>query len=300
MTKSLMDIKPLPLSFTQSFLSDRDLLARLLRFVAKNDRDNKEAIGSKEAISTATNIPTGKYTGKVEPMIRYAEGMGLVKAEKTAGEWHLTLTPLGRLISKQDAALSESVTLWLLHLLMSRRCGLTIPATGVADPWFVLFGEGAFRLGKRFTQADYLAVLRERHGNAAYLKGLSNLVLRGYSEPRAWGGIIALQTETRDKETIFIRQVAPCESAYFPAYAIYLYLLWDELFPKRLQLAFDEFSEQTRFLSLTGWENVQVAIWLDWLANHRIVQLDRHTGTPILLRLHATEQVLATLYDELI
>ena len=233
-------------------------------------------------------------------MIHYATGMGLVKAGKTAGEWRLTHTPLGRIVSEQDAALSEPVTLWLLHLLLSRRCGLVTPAIGVADAWFVLFGEGAFRLGKRFTQVDYLAVLRERHGNAAYLKGLSSLILRGYTEPRAWGGITALQVETRDKECVFTRQNAPCQAVYFPAYAIYLYLLWDELFAGQLQLAFDEFTAQTRFLALTGWENIQVATWLDWMVNQGIIQLDRHTGTPVLLRLRETEQVVGMLYDRLI
>ncbi len=177
-----LNTRSLPLSFTQTFLPDRDLLARLLRFASKNGN------GSKESISTKTGIPTGKSTGKVEPMIHYAEGMGLINAKKSAGEWRLGLTTLGRLVFAQDVALGEPVTLWLLHLLLCRRCGLTAPATGIADAWFVLFGEGAFRLGKRFTLADYLAVLHERHGGMACLKGLSCLVLRSYVEPRAFGG----------------------------------------------------------------------------------------------------------------
>ena len=289
-----LNTKPLPLSFPQSFLPDRDLLARLLRFAAQNGN------GSKEAISAETGIPTGKSTGKVEPMIHYAQGMGLVAATKIDGVWQLGHTLLGQAVYGHDAALSEPMSLWLLHLLLCRRCGLTAPATGIADPWFALFAEGSFRLGKRFTQADYFTFLQDRHGAKACLKGLSSLVLRSYSESRAFGGITVLREETQDGERIFVRQTAPFQVAYFPAYAVYLYLLWDELFADRVQLDFDEFAEQTRFLALMGWEDTQAAAWLDWMASHGLVQLDRHTGTPVLLRLRGTEQVVASLYDELI
>jgi hypothetical protein len=284
-------LKALPLSFPQTFLPDRDLLARLLKFTAQGGS------GSKEDISQTTGIPTGASTGKVEPMIRYTLGIGLIDANKTTGGvWQLNLTPLGRIVFQQDAALSEPLTLWLMHLLLCRRCGLASPATGIADAWFTLFAEGAFRLGKRFTLADYLALLQERHGDKANLKALSSLVARSYLEPRAFGGIGALQEESG----YLVRQIAPLKTDYFPAYTAYLYLLWDELFGDRTQLAFDEFAEQTRFPALTGWGESQIAAWLDWMANHGRVQLDRHTGTPVLLRLQATEQVLAKLYDGLI
>lgn len=285
------DLKPLPLSFPQTFLPDRDLLARLLRFTAQGGN------GNKEEISQITGIPTGASTGKVEPMIRYALGMGLIDANKTTGAvWQLNLTPLGRIVFQQDAALSEPLTLWLLHLLLCRRCGLASPASGVADAWFALFAEGAVRLGKRFTLTDYLALLQERHGDKASLKALSSLVVRSYSEPRAFAGTGALQEENG----YLLRQIAPFKTDFFPAYTAYLYLLWEELFADRTQLAFDELAEQTRCLALTGWEETQIAAWLDWMVNHGSVQLDRHTGSPVLLRLQTTEQVLAKLYDGLI
>lgn len=284
-------LQSLPLGFPQTFLPDRDLLARLLKFTAQGGG------GTKEAISQTTGIPTGASTGKVEPMIRYALGMGLIDANKTTGGiWQLHLTPLGQAVFQQDAALSEPLTLWLLHLLLCRRCGLTSPATGMADAWFVLFAEGAVRLGKRFTLSDYLAFLQERHGDKAGLKALSSLVVRSYLEPKALAGIGVLQEESG----YLVRQTAPLKPEFFPAYTAYLYLLWDGLFPDRTQLAFDEFAGQTRFPALTGWGGSQITAWLDWMANHGCVQLDRHTGTPVLLRLQTTDQVLAKLYDGLI
>lgn len=291
MTTTTPGLKSLPLSFPQTFLPDRDLLARLLKFIAQGGS------GNKEEISQLTGIPTGSSTGKVEPMIRYASGMGLIDANKTAGGiWQLNLTPLGRIVFQHDAALSEPLTLWLMHLLLCRRCSLDLPATGIADAWFALFAEGAFRLGKRFTLTDYLVLLQERHGSKAGLKALASLVLRSYLEPRAFAGIGALQEENG----YLVRQIAPLKTDYFPAYTAYLYMLWDELFADRTQLAFDEFAEQTRFPALTGWGESQIANWLDWMANHGWVQLDRHTGTPVLLRLQTTEQAIAKLYDGLI
>jgi len=291
MTNTISIKKSLPLTFPQTFLPDRDLLARLLKFTAQGGS------GIKEDISQTTGIPTGASTGKVEPMIRYALGMGLIDANKTTGGiWQLNLSPLGRVVFQHDAALSEPLTLWLLHLLLCRRCGLASPATGIADAWFALFAEGAIRLGKRFTLADYLAFLQERHGDKASLKALSSLVVRSYSEPRAFAGTGALQEESG----YLIRQIAPFKTDFLPAYTAYLYLLWDELFADRTQLAFDEFAEQTRFLALTGWGESQIAVWLDWMVNHGRAQLDRHTGSPVLLCLQTTEQVLAKLYDGLI
>lgn len=295
MQNSTPNVTTLSLSFPQTFLSDRDLLARLIRFAANNGS------GDKETISTETGIPTGKSTGKVEPMIRYAQGMGLVKAEKDEGVWRLRLTPLGQTVSEQDRALSEPVTQWLLHLMLCRRVGLATPATGVADAWFLLFGEGAVRLGKRFTQADYLAALQERHGSKAALKTLASLVLRNYFEPKAFGSITALQKEkSPDGEQFFIRQSVPFKPDYFPAYTAYLYLLWDEFFSGQVQIDFDEFAAQTRLLALFGWVEGQIANWLDWMTNHGSIKVDRHTGTPILLRLQKTDTVLAGLYDGLI
>lgn len=287
-------VKTLPLSFSQSFLLDRDLLARLLRFASNNGS------GSKEAISLETGIPTGKSTGKVEPMIHYAQGMGLICADKEKAVWRLSLTTLGQAVFSQDAALSEPMTLWLLHLMFSRRSGLTNPATGVADAWFTLFAEGTYRLGKRFNQADYLAFLQERHGDKAILKTLSSLVLRSYFEPRALGGAGILQESIDNREHCYVRLEAPFQTHFFPAYAAYFYLLWDELFADREQLAFDEFSVQTRWPMLLAWEESWSVILLDWMADRGLIQLDRHTGAAVILRLQSTEQVVVKLYDGLV
>jgi len=291
MENSAMDSVLLPLNFPQSFLPDRRLLAQLLTFAAANGE------GDKEAISAQTGIPTGKSTGKVEPMIYYAHGMGLITAKKAASHWQLGLTPLGQIIFQEDSFLSEPQTLWLLHLMLSRRYTLSSPATGVADAWFTVFAESDFRLGKRFTHARFLAFLIERHGDKGYLKSLSSLVLRSYLAESCFGQIAVLQQSTDD---FFIRQSAPLEKSFFPVYAAYFYLLWDELFNTDNQIALDLFSKQSRCFSIMGWNETMIATWLDWMNDKGLIQIDRYTGSPVLLRLQKTNQVLTAIYSELI
>lgn len=291
---SVRAAQPLPLNFPQSFLPDRRLLARLLPFAAQAGGGDKLAIGE------ATGIPTGKSTGKVEPMILYARGMGLIAAESAAGRWQLSLTPLGRVVSVEDPFLSQPVTLWVLHLLLCRRCGLANPAVGVADPWFALFAEGGFRLGTDFEQASFLAYLTDRHGVKGYLKGLSGLVLRSYLEAICFAPLQTLVLDSSGPENVYRRRPAPLERSYFPAYAAYLFLLWDELYPNHDQLALADFFAQTRSLEVLGWDRGMAARWLDWMADRGLLQLDRQTGSAMALRLRDTESVIAGIYDELI
>lgn len=289
-----MHASPLPLNFPQTFLPDRRLLGALLPFAEHGGGGDKEAIGA------ATGIPTGKSTGKVEPMIRYAVGMGLISAEKTGDDWRLDLTPLGAIVQREDPFLSEPVTLWLLHLLLSRRCGHGIPAVGVADPWFALFAEGWFRLGSRFSQADYRDFLRTRHGEKSYLKSLSGLVPRMYAEDSSFAAIGALTLDDSMDGPLWARVAAPAERAFFPAYAVYLHLLWDERHGDDRQLAFAELARDTHLTALLGWNETQVRRWLDWMADTGLVKIDRQTGDAVLLRLQETRAVVNELYRELV
>lgn len=281
----------LPLTFSKDFSPERRLLAQLLNFAAANGQ------GDKEAISAQTGIPTGKSTGKVEPMIYYAYGMGLITAKKEASNWQLGLTALGQVIFQEDSFLSEPQTLWLLHLLLSRRDGLSSPAEGIADAWFAVFAEGDYRLGKRFTQESFLDFLISRHGNKGYLKPVSSIVLRCYLEESCFGQISVLQKTT---DNFFIRQSAPLEKSFFPVYAAYFYLLWDELFNSDSQISLDLFSKESRCFAIMGWNETMIASWLDWMNDKGLVQIDRYTGSPVLLRLKRTNQVLAAIYSELI
>jgi len=288
----------LPLNFPQTFLPDRRLLSQLLRFAAEGGGGDKQEIGA------ATGIPTGQSTGKVEPMIHYAHGMALISATRSAGRWQLAATALGQQVLREDGFFSEPLTLWLLHLMLCRRASLKVPATGIADVWFALFAEGRFSLGSQFTEMDFHRLLVQRYGDKGYLKGLSTLVPRMYAERASFGEAgILVSTPARpvsDAETVFGCAAAPQDQGLYPAYALYLWLLWDELFAADRQLAFDDLVRETRLLRLLGWESAQAAPWLDWMVSRGFVQLDRYTGSPVLMRLVETRTLLADLYSELV
>jgi hypothetical protein len=288
------DLQPLPLNFPQTFLPDRRLLACLLPFAAVNGSGDKVQIGAE------TGIPTGQSTGKVEPMIHYARGMGLIDATRNSGRWQLALTPLGRVVVSEDPYLSQPVTLWLLHLLLCRRAGIGDPASGIADPWFALFAEGDLRLGQHFEQPAYLAYLTERHDAKGYLKGLAGLVLRSYLEATCFGPMNALSVESSGGQSVYLRRAAPDDRSHFPAYAAYLFLVWDALYPGHDQLAMDDFFAQTRCMAILGWERGTAMRWLDWMADRGLIQLDRQTGGTLALRLRNTGAVIAGIYDDLI
>jgi hypothetical protein len=280
----------LPINFPQTFLPERRLLAQLLSFASK------EGSGDKITIGVETGIPTGNSTGKVEPMIYFAHGMGLITYKKESGTWQLGVTSLGQLVLQEDPFLSEPHTLWLMHLMLSRRFTLSSPAKGIADAWFALFAEGGFRLGNRFKQEDFFTFLSERHGEASYLKSLSGVVIRSYFETSCLGVINVLTEENKE----LVRQSAPFEKSFFPIYASYLFLVWDELFYSENQISLDFFAQQTRFFSIMGWNESMTTQWLSWMADKGIIQVDRYTGTSMLLRLKKTNQVLGNTYSELI
>jgi hypothetical protein len=112
-------------------------------------------------------------------------------------------------------------------------------------------------------------------------------------------GILTV-TEDDAGRSAFVRARAPLEKASFPAYAFFLFLVWDELFGADKQLAFDELARETRLLSLLGWDETQVSTWLDWMVGKGLVQLDRYTGSVVLLRLAETPLVVERLYSELV
>jgi len=292
---AIIDQSQLPTNFPQTFLPDRQLLARLLAFAAKGGGGDKIKIGEE------TGIPTGKDTGKVEPMIHYTRGMGLVKARKTNNTWELTLTELGEIVFTEDRFLSESVTLWLLHLLLCRRRDATEPPAGIAPAWFTLFAESQFRLGQDFRLEEFTQVLNERYGTAGYIGPLASLVLRTYLEKNCFGMLKIMTTKTSSHgNTTYHRHSAPSDFSIFPAYSIFLFIAWDVLFPERSQIQIDILFKASRILHVLGWDMATASTWLEWMVDNGLLQLDRHTGHAVALRLQHSTTVLRGLYDELL
>lgn len=286
--------KPLPINFPLTFMPERRLLIKLLEFSSKN------GVGNKIEISTKTGIPTGASSGKVEPMIHYCLAMGLITAVKKSSQWQLGLTDLGKIIYQEDPFLSELLTLWLLHLMSCRRFDLSSPAKGANDIWFSLFAESTYRLGSQFTQKDFLTFLLDRYGKKSYLQSISSLAIRTYLEESCLGGIDVLHEVKTELELKIERQKAPFNRTYYPAYAVYFFSIWDDLFINENQISLDFFSDKSRCFIVMGWTEKSISQWLEWMVNKDLIQIDRYTGTPMVLRLKETSSVIQDVYSELI
>ncbi|KKO48133.1 hypothetical protein VT06_13370 [Arsukibacterium sp. MJ3] len=284
----------LPLSFMQDFKPERRLLSLLLQFVKAS------GVGDKSEISEATGIPTGDSSGKVEPIIYYAIGMGLITASKEYGVWELKLTLLGNQILNEDPFLSECVSLWILHLMLCRPLSaedLVSSDSGVVDPWFTLFSLSEIRLGTSFTASDYSIFIEERYGASASRKRMSKVILGSYEEDSCLGLTKAI---TLNSSMNYFRSKAPQEVEFFPVYAAYMFLLWDEFFAGQKQSSLNEFFSRTRMLTVMHWTDKEMRHWLNWMSDSEMIQLDSQTGESIALRTASTADVINLIYSELI
>jgi hypothetical protein len=282
-----------PVNFPQTFLPDRRLLAQILQFAAGGGGGDKVAIGA------ATGIPTGESTGKVEPIIRYAECMGLVAVAKDGNHWSLDATPLGRQVLAEDSFLSEPQTLWLLHLMLCRRHHLGVPAVGLGDAWFAVFCEAKYRLGGQLTAHAVHSLLVERYGDKGYLKPLAGVILRTYQEEGCLARIPVLKADS-GQDGACQRLVVPATPDMFPSYAAFLYLYWDELFPNDTQVALDTFTSEGRWIELFVWQESDMALFLDWMRDNQLLKVERYTGSPMITRLVGTKHVLGRIYRDLV
>lgn len=285
--------KKLPLNFCQGFYPERRFLSSLLKFTLN------EGSGTKTEIRDQTGIPTGDSSGKVEPTIHFATGMGLIESTLSAGSWQLSLTSLGKVIFQEDPYLSDSQTMWMLHLMLCRRYDLTMPASGIADVWFTLSADSFVRLGSSFTQQAFHDLLVERFGDAGYIKVLAGTAVRTYVEESYLGLIRVFRVQGSGAGADIERLKAPADSTYYPFYSAYLFLIWDQLFPNENQIDLKKLADESRFLVLLGWNDIELNSWLGWMVDRDLVQQDRHTGSVMLLRLASTLQVVNAIYSEL-
>lgn len=272
----------LPLSFHMTFQPERQYLSALL-----NDARYFSG-GTVSEISARTGIPTGESTGKVRPLVQYAQGMGLleVKALRGKGRLQLALTPLARSILSEDPHLLEENTQWALHLMLCRR-------HYGAEAWHAVFVDAAMALGRAFTELQFEEFLTNRYGSSRDAVGP---LLRTYSDAAALSKAAAIQ---RRDGKMFLRKV-PMQPALHDTLGALLFLTWDMAMPGDTQAAFRELEAYSGLIIATGWNLDEQCQFLGALESAGLVRVDRQTGAPILTRLVSVEHVLKVMYDRLV
>jgi hypothetical protein len=242
-----------------------------------------QKIGTVDEISEATSIPTGGFSGKVEPTIKYAQGMGLVDVERSSEVgYSIRLTALGREVFEQDKYLKEEVTQWLLHLMFCRR-------QGGAEAWYRIFGEGHLPLGRTFSRDDIASFLNTSNNNVSPL-------LRMYSNASG----LALCNVLVEKNGIINRNIAPMRSDFYYCYAFFFLFSWEEHFPNDQQVSISDFNERTKTFAILGYKEAEINVFLDWMSDNELCKIDRQTGGAVLLKTASADTVISHLYDNLV
>ncbi|MCG5523611.1 DUF4007 family protein [Ectothiorhodospira haloalkaliphila] len=272
----------LPLTFHSSFQPEACYLTALLQDAERVGE------GTVEEISARTRIPTGKSTGKVEPLIKYAQGMGLINVKVLHGtrKRSLSLTSLGRVVLSNDPAVREENTQWALHLMLCRR-------GGGADAWYSVFVNAGNLLGRRFSMDKLQDFLLNRYGSSRDAIGP---LLRSYKENSLFGRAPAIVQEGED---LLLRRV-PTKLALYDTVGALLFMVWDAEMAGDAQIALTELEVKSGLISATGWSLEEQSQFLAALEGEGHLRVDRQTGAPILTRLATTEQILRVMYDRLV
>lgn len=279
--ESQENFERLRLSFHQTFIPERRYISNLLRFVAEPKEVNLEEVAN------ATGIPTGESSGKVEPTLYYAKGMGLLTLSRGEGRrWAVCISPFGSSVLEEDPFMSEGLTQWLLHLQLCRK-------RGGAEAWFAVFAEGDLALGKSFTDEELKAYLVARYGKRSNIVGP---LVKMYTSETSFLACGALTAE----DGLIRRLPAPCNTTHFPGYGYLFFSLWDTVFPGVQQVCLEDFERKASFFAASGWDLSQVNRFVDHLADEQLLKIDRQTGNALLLRTCSAERLLKDIYINLL
>lgn len=285
-------------NFPETFKLEISLLVKLLNEISKTE----ELIGSTQDISDLTGIPTGTKSGKVEPTIAYGYSCGLIDAQKLEGQWKLKLSRLGNIILQEDKILNEDITLFMMHLMMTRVESME-SQEGINSAWYDVFIASKYALSDKFKIDQLEQFIVTKRGKKSYLRSLLNLIIASYDQSNfdaPFNKIEVLDVNKFENQYGAIRLSASLEYKFFPVYSAFLFLEWDRLFTAQSQISFEEFLTITRWNLVMNWSNKHFYRLLEWMVEKGFIQVDRLTGSALLLRLTNTETVLQDFFSELV
>lgn len=273
----------LPRTFHTSFKPERHYISAMLRYAAGGNA------GTYEEIRDATGIPTGAGSGKVQAVLDYGRGMGLLTlaGDARSAVKRPELTPFGRVVLLEDPYLKERVTQWLAHF------NLCSPLTG-ADAWYHTFMVGTQVLGMKFARTKL-----EEHLSLVYGTQRSGLIgpLVGMYEDEA---SFALCGALRVDGSMVARTPAPIENEFGYGYGAWMLQLMSTHFPKAHQVTVTELDAQAGWRTIPGWDIPGLQRVLRLVERKGLIDVDRHMDPWILRGRHAAAESWKKVFDDLI
>lgn len=243
--------------------------------------------GDKFTISELTGIPTGDKKGKVEPHIKYAKYMGLVDYTYYRGNYDLSATELGREIWNQDRYLHETLTLWLMHYMISRS------NTG-AKQWAYIVREINQGFTNDMSSTHMAGLIQKEFGLSPTDATKAFGVVKGSYSTGCFSNLFYLTWEDKIQ---FEEKTEKIEFGYLYAYA--LLNSWDELFPEKKEITFNEVMENIAFGKVFGLNDEDVDSVLSTLEKMGIISLNRLLYPVTIVRMSDAESVISNLYSML-
>ncbi len=268
----------LSLSFHQTFIPERRLIAAILDYAANGKQ------GNYQEIAIETGIPMGKYSGKVPAIIAYATGMGLIQVFAKNGARRPVLTPFGKSVYSRDKFLSEKVVQWLAHMNMCR-------SDIGAKAWHAVFAQGRRIIGSSFTREQLEKYLISNFGKGGRRIGpLVSAYTRDAGFQRA-----CVLSDDGDKIT---RNKAPISESHSVPYSIYILSLLEAFFKDQSQVTLIDFNRKTLWFDICLWTRSDIESVFNYIEQKGYLSIDRQMNPWIIEKRAQSETIWDRIWED--
>lgn len=268
----------LNLNFHQTFKPEKQYIVSIL-----NITDMQKPLSIQE-ISSFTGIPNGKSSGKVEPHITYAKYMGLIDVIKENGNYILSKTRLGEIVTYEDPGLQEKLTILLCHAMMLRK------KSGAAM-WSAAFNIVLPQYHTGINKEFLIKELDRELGGKVTTKNISPL-LSSYED------IFSILNIIEINDSRIIQKKLSIEKEFIYLYALMLLEYWDEIFVEQNEITAEQLVKIC-FGNSFGWDMEREYQALEYLSDKEIIRLNRQLSPYTILKLVDKDVIIEKLYSEL-
>lgn len=271
------------LEFHETFQAEMPYIAQILQLASQGYS------GTKFEISQCSSIPTGKQKGKVEPHIRYAGWMGLVKYRCEKGVYSLKLSRLGQEVFAQDPYLHENLTCWLCHYCITRR-------KAGAPQWSYLVHDAHPGFGEKLRQERLFQMAGTwcDVAPAAMQKKVFGVVRGSYT-----GGCFAdLDFLEWNEQLEFFEKTERLELAFVYAYA--LFDSWERMAPDKREITDFVLKDQIGLGKIFGLNEEECGYVIDSLQDENLLSVNRQLYPATIIRMASSTDMISQLYSRLL
>ena len=270
----------LPMSFHQTFIPERRLIASILDYSTMGKKGNYQEIASD------TGIPMGASSGKVPAILAYAEGMGLIEISKRGSVKKPTLTCFGQAVHAADKYLSGSIVQWLVHMNLCR-------SDIGAIVWNAVFAQGRNIIGSSFSRDQLEEYLVSILGKG---KRRIGPLLSTYAQD---AGLLRANILSVKGDRV-VRHKAPIQDSYADCYSAYLLTLYEAHFNGQYQITVSDFNEKTFWLDIRLWSQSDIELVFSFIERRGYISIDRQMLPWIIERNAKSEQVWPIVWSKMV